>query len=84
MTFIELLEVHNSIHNLNDTVDLPDVLLENYIFVSCNNPSDTRNGEVDLFYKNDLPIKIRDDLSFDELIVVVIVIVRKIILYNYL
>ena len=52
---VELLEVHNSIHN--DTVELPDVLMENYTFVSCNNPGNTRNGGVDLFYKNDLPIK---------------------------
>ena len=50
---VKLLEAHNSIHNydfisicgtsLNDTVDLPNVLLENYTFVSCNNPSNTRN-----------------------------------------
>ena len=63
--------------SLNDTVDLPNVLLENYTFVSCDNPSNTRNGGVGLFYKNDLPIKIRDSLSFDGSIVVEIVIGRK-------
>ena len=81
-----LLEAHNSFHNydfisicqtrLDDTVELPDVMLENYNFVSCNNHRNTRRG-VGLFYKNDLPIKIRNDLSFDESIVVEVVFGRK-------
>ena len=76
----------NSIHNydfisicetsLNDTVDLPDEMLENYTFVSCNNPSNTRRG-VGLFYKNDLPVKIRTDLSFEEPTVIEVVFGRK-------
>ena len=59
---VKLLEVHNSFHNydfisicetsLDDTVELPDVMLENYNFVSCNNPSYTKRGGVGLFYKN--------------------------------
>ena len=59
---VKLLEVHNSFHNydfisicetsLDDTVELPDVMLENDNFVSCNNPSYTRRGGVGLFYKN--------------------------------
>ena len=40
------------------------------------NPSNTGNGGVGSFYKN-LPIKIRDDLSFNESIIVEIVIGRK-------
>ena len=52
-------------------------MLENYNFVSCNNPSNSRRGRVGLFYKNDLPIKIRNDLSFDESIVVEVVFGRK-------
>ena len=65
---VKLLEAHNSIHNydfisicetsLNDTVDLPDEMLGNYTFVSCNSPSNTRRGGVGLFYKNDLPVQI--------------------------
>ena len=84
---VKLLEVHNSFHNydfisicetsLDDTVELPDVMLENYNFVSCNNPSNTRRGGVGLFYKNDLPIKIRNDLSFDESIAAEVVFGRK-------
>ena len=46
-------------------------------FVSCNNTSNIRIGGVGLFYKNDLPIKIRNDLSFDESIVVEVVFGRK-------
>ena len=34
------------------------------------NPTNTRHGGVVLFYKNSLPIKIRNDLSFDESIVI--------------
>ena len=67
--------------SLNDTVELPHILLENDSFVSCNNPNNTRKGGVGLFYKNDLPSKIRNDLSFDDSIVVEIVIGRK---TNYL
>ena len=73
---VKLLEAHNSIHNydfisicetsLNDTVDLPDEMLENYTFVPCNSPSNTIRGDVGVFYKNDLPVKIRTDLSFEE------------------
>ena len=57
-------------------------MLENYKFVSCNNPSNTRRGGVGLFYKNDLPIKIRNDLSFDESIVVEVVFGRKKIFFT--
>ena len=35
-----------------------------------NNPANTRRGGVGLFYKNSLPAVIRNDLSFDESIVV--------------
>ena len=34
------------------------------------NPTNTRHGGVGLFFKNSLPIKIRNDLSFDESIVI--------------
>ena len=57
-------------------------MLENYNFVSCNNPNNTRRRGVGLFYKNDVPIKIRNDLSFDESIVVEVVFVRKKIFFT--
>ena len=57
-------------------------MLENYNLVSCNNPSNTRRGGVGLFYKNDLPIKIRNDLSFDKSIIVEVVFGRKKIFFT--
>ena len=77
---VQLIESHNSIFNyvlisicetnLNDSVKLPETLLNDYTFVSANNSANTRHGGVGLFYKNSLPVKIRSDLSFDESIVV--------------
>ena len=56
--------------SLNDSVELPETLLNDYSFVPANNPVNTRHGGVGLFYKNSLPVIVRDDLSFDESIVV--------------
>ena len=77
---VQLLEAHNSIFKydlislcetrLNDSVKLPDSLLDNYTFVSRNSPNNTRHGGVGLFYKNSLPLVVRGDLGFDETIVV--------------
>ena len=76
---IRLIEAHNSIFNydlisicetsLNDSVELPSTLLNDYTFVSANNPTNARHGGVGLFYKNSLPVKVRNDLSFNESIV---------------
>ena len=61
-----LIEAHNSIFNYdlisicetssNDSVELPDILLNDYTFVPANNPANSRNGGVGLFYKNYLPL----------------------------
>ena len=77
---VRLIEARNSIFNyglisicetsLNDSIKLPDILLNDYTFVSPQNPTNTRRGGVGLFSKNSLPIKIRTDLSFEESIVV--------------
>ena len=76
---VRLIEAHNSIYNydiistcetsLNDSIKLPDCLLDGYTFVPSNNPTNTRHGGVGLFYKNSLPVKIRNYLAFDEAIV---------------
>ena len=76
---VNLIEAHNSLFNydmisiyetcLNDSVDLPEPLLYEYTFVPVNNPANTRRGGVGLFYKNSLPVVIRNNLSFDESIV---------------
>ena len=64
---LKLLEAQTSLFNydlvslcetsLNDTVDLPDSFLQDYISISSNKPANTRRGGVGLYYKNTLPIK---------------------------
>ena len=88
------IEAHNSKFNydlisicetsLNDTVELPETLLNGYTFVPANNPANNRHGGVGLFYKNSLPVIVRDDLSFDESIVVELKLGRKKIFFTLL
>ena len=71
---VDLIEAENSTVNydlisicetsLNDSVELPETLLNDYTFVPANNPANTRNGGVGLLYKNSLPVIVRNDLSF--------------------
>ena len=84
---LNLIEADNSIFDydlisinetsLNDTVELPETLLDDYIFVHANNTANTRHGGVGLFYKKCLPVIVRNDLSFDESIVVELKFGRK-------
>ena len=77
---VRLIEAHNSIFNydlisicetgLKDSTKLSKTLLNDYAFEPANNPLDNGFGGVGLFYKNSLPITVRNDLSFDESIVV--------------
>ena len=53
-------------------------------FIPANNPANSRNGGVGLFYKNSLPVVIRKDLSFDESIVVELKFGRKKIFFTVL
>ena len=56
---VQLLEAHNALFNydlislcevsLNSTVEIPATLLENYTFISKNNPNDSRHGGVEIF-----------------------------------
>ena len=55
--------------SLNDTQKVPDNILNGYSYHACNHPSGERKGGVGMFYKTSLPLKIRDDLSFQECIV---------------
>ena len=89
-----LIEAHNSLFNydlisinetcINDSVVIPDVLIDNYTFVNANNSSNSRHGGVGLFYKNSLPVKVRNDISFDESIVVELKFGRKKLFYTVL
>ena len=84
---VSLIEAHSSIFNydlistcetsLNDSVEIPEPLLNEYTFVPANNPANTIHGGVGLFYRNSLPAILRNDLSFDESIVVELKFGRK-------
>ena len=78
---VRLLEAHNSIFkydiisvnetNLNNAVEIPEPLMnDDYTFISANNSSNKKRGGVGIFYKNSLPVVIRNDLSFGEAIVI--------------
>ena len=67
---------------LNDSVEIPETLLEDFTFIQANHPSGTRRGGVGLFYRNTLPITIRNDLSFDETIVIELNFGRKKIFFT--
>ena len=76
---VQFLEAHNALFNydlislcetsLNSTVEIPATLLDDYTFISKNNTNDTRHGGVGIFYKNSLPLLIRNDLGFNETLV---------------
>ena len=76
---ISLLEAHNTIFkydiislcetSLDDNTVVPENALPGYSFHPLNNPTGEKNGGVGIFYKESLPLKIRDDLSFDECLV---------------
>ena len=74
---IRLIEAHNALFKY-DLISIND-----YTFVPANNPANVRHGGVGLFFKNSLPVIVRDDLSFDESIETEIKFGRK-ILKNYI
>ena len=91
---ISLLEAHNTIYNydiislcetsLDDTIVLPEKLLNGYKFISKNSPSGKKQGGVGIFYRESLPLKTREDLSFNECIVVELRFPRKKIFFTVL
>ena len=91
---LKLLEAQTSIFNydiislcessLNDSVDLPDSYLQDYTFIPSNKPDIHRHGGVGLYCKDTFPIKVSEDLSFDESIVVELNFGRKKIFFNIL
>ena len=88
---ITLLEAHNTEHNydiislyetsLDDKVEVPEI--PGYKFYSCNHPDGNRSGGVGIFYKESLPLKIREDLSFNESIVCKLIFGHKRIFSQY-
>ena len=91
---ISLIEAHNSIFNydiislcetsLNEETKIPENSFKNYQFKSANHSSGEKKGGVGIFYKNDLPLKIRHDLSFEECIVCELKFGRKNIFFTVL
>ena len=89
---ITLLQAHNTEHNydiislcetsLDDTIKVPD--MPGYKFHSCNHPHGNRSGGVGIFYKESLPLKIREDLSFSESIVCELIFGHKHIFFTVL
>ena len=63
---VSLIEAHDLISIcetcLNDSVELSEPLLDEYTFVSVNNPANTRRVEWVYSIKNSLPVVIRNDL----------------------
>ena len=91
---VQAIEAHNALFNydlisicetsLNDSIEIPDPLLNDYTFIPSNHPDNVSHGGVGLFYKNTLPLKRREDLSFDETIVVELKFGRKKIFFTVL
>ena len=62
----DIVEAHNTLFNydlisicetsLNDSVELPETLLDDYTFLPANNPANVRHGGVGNLFKNSLPV----------------------------
>ena len=57
-------------------------MLDDYTFVQANNPNNSRHGGVGLFFKNSIPAIVRNDLSFDESVVIELKLGRKNIFFS--
>ena len=89
---VQLIEAHNSVFNydlislcetsLNESIEIPDPLLNDYTFIAANHPDNVTHCGVGLFYKNVLPLKLRNDLAFRESIVVELKFGRKKIFFT--
>ena len=91
---VQLIEAHNSIYNydlislcemsLNEFTEISDPLLNDYTFIPANHPDNVTHGGVGLFYKNYIPLKLRNDLAFCESIVAELKFGRKKIFFTVL
>ena len=91
---VSLIEANNTIFDydiislcetsLNNSVSVPENALNGYIYHPCNHPSGEKKGGVGIFYKACLPLKIREDLSFQECIVTEMRFGRKKIFFTVL
>ena len=91
---VQLLEAHNSIFDydiislcetgLNSSNESLVPKIEGYTFLSANHPDDVTHGGVGVYYKDSLPVILRDDLSFNESIVLELRVQRKKIFFTVL
>ena len=91
---ITLLEAHNQIFNydiislcetsLNDSFNADDIILPGYKFFPLNNPNGSQNGGVGIFFRENLPLRIRTDLCFDECLVTELQFEKKKIFFTVL
>ena len=89
-----LIEAHNSLFNyeiiclcetsLNDSIIIPQKLIDNYKFISSNSSGGKKQGDVGIYYKESLPLKVRHDLDFAECIVTELSFVGKKIFFAVL
>ena len=63
---------------------MPENALPGYKYYPLNHPSGNKNGGVGIFYKDTLPIRVRDDLSFNECLVTELIFGRKKIFFSVL
>ena len=68
--------------SLNDDVEIPETLIDGYNCVPLKHPSWNRRGGIEIFYKENLPLKIRKDLSFNEWLVSEVLIGKRKVLYS--
>ena len=91
---VKLLQAQNAIYNydiislsetsLNEDSVIPMPLMEGYKFEHSDHPSGDKHGGVGIFYKETLPLKIREDLSSDECLVSELHVDKKKIFYSVL
>ena len=91
---VHFLEAHNAIFNydivsicessLTDALTSQVPKINGYEFVSTNHPADFAHGGVAVYYKDNLPVTVRRDVSFDESIVLELNFGRKKIFFTVL
>ena len=89
---VSLLEAHNTIFkydiislcetSLNDETKVPEGILPGYHYHPFNHPDGRKSGGVGIFYKESLPLRVREDLSFAECLVSELTFGRKKIFFT--
>ena len=70
--------------SLNETIEVEENILPGYKFYPWNHPDDTGTGGVGISYKESLPLRFRQNLSFEECLVTELIFGRKKIFFTVL